>query len=182
MSKTVIRKGTFETNSSSVHSICISKKPVGDVKGKKISFYLGEYGWEYESVDVADYLYTAIMSKSNPDSDELLNKLKSILDKYEIDYTFQPEEKASRWWGIDHSEETIDFVNAVLDNEDLLLRCLFNDDSVVYTGNDNHDARYDTCHQANKDISHFNPEKNKWESKPNPYHDENNFDYFIKGN
>lgn len=36
MSKTVIRNGMFETNSSSVHSICISKKPVGNVKGKKI--------------------------------------------------------------------------------------------------------------------------------------------------
>ncbi len=180
MSKTAIRKGTFETNSSSVHSICISKKPVGAVKGKKISFYLGDYGWENESVDVADYLYTAIMCQSN--SEELLDKLKSILDKYEINYTFQPIERAFRWWGIDHSGETIDFVNAVLEDEDLLLRCLFNDDSVVYTGNDNDDARYDTCYQAIENKSCFNHEKNEWESKSNPYHDENNFDYFIKGN
>ena len=36
MSKTVIRNGMFETNSSSVHSICISKKPVENVKGKSI--------------------------------------------------------------------------------------------------------------------------------------------------
>lgn len=115
-------------------------------------------------------------------SEELLDKLKSILDKYEIDYTFQPIEKASRWWGIDHSGETIDFVNAVLEDEDLLLRCLFNDDSVVYTGNDNNDARYDTCYQAIENKSCFNHEKNIWESKPNPYHDGNNFDYFIKGN
>lgn len=68
----------FETNSSSVHSICISKKPVGDVKGKKISFYLGEYGWENSTVDTPDYLYTAIMCQNN--SEELLDKLKSILD------------------------------------------------------------------------------------------------------
>lgn len=166
----------FETNSSSVHSICISKKPVGNVKGKKIVFYLGEYGWENSADNTADYLYTAIMCRYN--SEELLDKLKSILDKYEIDYTFQPEDKASRWWGIDHSEDTIDFVNAVLEDEDLLLRCLFNDDSVVYTGNDNCGSNdcLDTC---------FIGDKYYWGDdgeELNPYHDENNFDYFIKGN
>lgn len=180
MSKTVIRKGTFETNSSSVHSICISKKSVGDVKGKKISFYLGEYGWENESVDVADYLYTAIMSRS--DSDKFLDRLKVVLDKYNIEYTFQPIEKASRWWGIDHSYETTDFLNAVFKDEDLLLRCLFNDDSVVFTGNDNQDARYDTCDQAEAHIGYFDSEYNKWASKPNPYHKEDEYDYFYKGN
>lgn len=157
MSKTVIRNGMFETNSSSVHSICISKKPVENVKGKKIAFYLGEYGWEYETVGTIDYLYTAIMCQNN--SEELLDKLKSILDKYEIDYTFQPTERAIGWWGIDHSGETIDFVNAVLEDEDLLLRCLFNDESVVYTGNDN--CR-DDCDY--------------------PHRDETKFDYFMKGN
>lgn len=180
MSKTAIRKGTFETNSSSVHSICISKKPVGNVKGKKISFYIGDYGWENESVDVGDYLYTAIMCKSN--SEELLNKLKSILDKHEINYTFQPIERAFRYWGIDHSGETIDFVNAVLEDEDLLLRCLFNDDSVVYTGNDNDDARYDTCYQAEVNIEYFDKKCDKWVSKPNPHHKEDEYDYFIKRN
>lgn len=176
MSKTVIRNGMFETNSSSVHSICISKKPVGDVKGKKIAFYLGEYGWDNSTVDTPDYLYTAIMCQYN--SEELLDKLKSILDKHEIDYTFQPDEKASRWWGIDHSGETIDFVKAVLEDEDLLLRCLFNDDSVVYTGNDNYGSNdyLDTC---------FVGDEYYWGNdgkEPNPYHDEDKFDYFIKGN
>lgn len=180
MSKTVIRKGTFETNSSSVHSICISKKPVGDVKGKKISFYLGEYGWENNTDNTADYLYTAIMCQNN--SEELLNKLKSILDKYEIDYTFQPIEKASRWWGIDHSYETIDFLNAVFEDEDLLLRCLFSGDSVVYTGNDNQDARYDACDQAESNIVYFDKKCDEWVSKPNPYHKEDEYDYFYKGN
>ncbi len=150
------------------------------LRGKKIAFYLGEYGWEHETVDTSDYLYTAIMCQNN--SEELLDKLKSILDKHEIDYTFQPIEKASRWWGIDHSEETIDFVNAVLEDEDLLLRCLFSDDSVVYTGNDNQDARYDTCDQAEVNIEYYDKKCDKWVSKPNPYHKEDEYDYFIKGN
>ena len=175
MSKTVIRNGMFETNSSSVHSICISKKPVGNVKGKKIAFYLGEYGWENSTVDTPDYLYTAIMCQNN--SEELLDKLKSILDKYEIDYTFQPEDKA-KWYGIDHGCETDEFVNAVLDNEDLLLRYLFDNESVIYTGNDNCGSKdyLDTC---------FIGDEYYWGDggeKPNPYHDSENFDYFVKGN
>lgn len=115
MSKIVVHNGVFETNSSSVHSICISKAPVNP-KGQTIGFYLGEFGWENETYRASNYLYTAIMCQYN--SEELLDKLKSILDKYEIDYTFQPIEKASRWWGIDHSGETIDFVNAVLEDEE----------------------------------------------------------------
>ena len=39
MSKIAIRNGMFETNSSSVHSICISKKPVDNVRGRKLNFY-----------------------------------------------------------------------------------------------------------------------------------------------
>lgn len=175
MSKMVIRNGMFETNSSSVHSICISKKPVENVKGKKIAFYLGEYGWEHETVDTPDYLYTAIMCQYN--FEELLDKLKSILDKYEINYTFQPEDKA-KWYGIDHGYETNEFVNTVLDNEDLLLRCLFDNESVVYTGNDNCGSKdyLDTC---------FIGDEYYWGDggeKPNPYHDSENFDYFVKGN
>ncbi len=54
-----IRKGTFETNSSSTHSICISKEPVTKYP-KSIHFYLGRYGWEQDTVvDTASYLYNS---------------------------------------------------------------------------------------------------------------------------
>lgn len=91
---------------------------------------------------------------------------------------YDSEYKASRWWGIDHSGETIDFINAVLEDEDLLLRCLFSDDSVVYTGNDNCDSEdyLDTCFIGNE---YYWGDGGK---KLNPYHDSENFDYFIKGN
>lgn len=48
-----IRKGVFETNSSSTHSICISKEKVNakDVAGKKVHFGLGDYGWEFTCVN-----------------------------------------------------------------------------------------------------------------------------------
>ena len=80
-----VRRNVFETNSSSTHSICISKAPV--TAGKYIHFRIGEYGWENDCVNIADYLYTAILEQY--DVDELLKKLKDILDSYSIEYEFE---------------------------------------------------------------------------------------------
>jgi hypothetical protein len=40
-----IRKGVFETNSSSTHSICIAKDD-GLTIPKSLHFDFGEFGWE----------------------------------------------------------------------------------------------------------------------------------------
>jgi hypothetical protein len=80
-----VRKGVFETNSSSTHSIAISKKPV--VIGKSIHFRIGEFGWEEKCVDTADYLYTAILEQD--DRDSLLDRLKEMLDNHSIQYKFE---------------------------------------------------------------------------------------------
>ena len=84
--KVVIRKNTFETNSSSVHTICIAKEPVNNFQGSKIFFELDDFGWEFASVNKADYLYTAIMTSCK--TEEYLDKLKAILDKNNITYGF----------------------------------------------------------------------------------------------
>lgn len=84
--KRQIRNSVFETNSSSVHSISISKQPIGNIP-KFVNFNIGEYGWENGTADTADYLYTAIIIQDNPEA--LLNRLKEILDKYEIEYCFK---------------------------------------------------------------------------------------------
>lgn len=172
-----IRQNVFETNSSSTHSICISKKPVS-ADGHFIRFHIGEYGWELDCVGTADYLYTAILCME--DSENLLRKLKVILDRHQITYEFEePNYSDSGWLNngyIDHSYETRDFIDGVLNNEDMLMRCLFGD-SCVYTGNDN-DAEPDSmCYAA---------EPMTWDSSyhsiPNPNHDSENYDYFFKGN
>lgn len=183
--KVVVRKNVFETNSSSVHSICISRDSVStaDLKGKRIEFYLDDFGWAFEEANKANYLYTAIMV--NDKSEEYLNKLKSILDKYGVGYSFEPP----KYWdedkkyidngSIDHSYETGEFLEAVFENEDLLLRYLFNDKSAVFTGNDNSDGfwRYKGAYQGfDKALDDDN------NTVDNPYHDEEKFDYFIKGN
>ncbi|MBO5435302.1 hypothetical protein J6A31_05755 [bacterium] len=182
-----IRKGVFETNSSSTHSICISKTPVEINTNRIVAFYLKDYGWsEDEEYDVHNYLYTAIMTFD--DRDELLAKLKSILDKNGIKYTMQEPKfhcfsndgKTYSYLdngGIDHSDGTRAFIDTVLNDENLFMRMLFGD-SVVYTGNDNEDV--DLARKDVADATYWS-----YEAKaviPNPHHDEENYDYFYKGN
>lgn len=179
MSKISIRNGVFETNSSSVHSICISKAPVSP-NNKTIGFYLNEYGWENESYNAADYLYTAMVLSDEYRDTNCIEHLKNVLDKYGVHYTMENPDSDSYYY-IDHFCEVYDFVDSVMADETLLLRTVFGD-SVVYTGNDNEDARYDTCCQADEYISSWDCDNDKWVSKPNPYHNEDEYDYFKKGN
>jgi hypothetical protein len=177
-----IRSNVFETNSSSTHSIAISKKPV--VIGKYIYFDIGEYGWENDVADTANYLYTAILAQDN--RDDLLDKLKKILDKYSIKYEFkEPLWRQSsigddvwlEYGYIDHSYELIAFLNAILSNEDLLMRYLFGN-SCVYTGNDNQDPDPSGCDIAKEE--YYDWDSNKMIK--NPYHDSKNYDYYYKTN
>jgi hypothetical protein len=177
-----IRRNVFETNSSSTHSICISKKPV--TIGKCIHFYIGEYGWGNDCVDTASYLYTAILEQDS--CDELLDKLKRILDKYSIEYNFDEpiyhtssdgEYKWLEYGYIDHSDELQEFLSIILSNEDMLMRYLFGD-SCVYTGNDNQDDDPSGCNIAEDTYYDWDKEA----MVDNPYHDPENYDYFFKGN
>lgn len=183
--KRQIRSSVFETNSSSTHSIAISKAPV--VVGKYISFGIGEFGWENSIADTADYLYTAILEQDN--SFELLNKLREILDKHSIKYKFAKPIYEKSYNGkyeylaygyIDHSYELGDFINAVLNDEDMLLRYLFGN-SFVYTGNDNQDDRPDGCNIAEKYV-YVEDDNGDYVEQLNKYHDEENYEYFYKGN
>jgi hypothetical protein len=145
--KIQIRKGCFETNSSSTHAICISRDNVNiDDLPKHITFTHGEFGWEAEVYDgtweKASYLYQAICDCCYDNENELrekLEQLERLLATYGIECDFEPERK--NVWGsgyIDHGYETIDFVDAVLKDPDKLMRYLFND-SIIITGNDNDD-------------------------------------------
>jgi hypothetical protein len=182
--KKQIRISVFETNSSSTHSICISKKPVNINTERVIGFKIGDYGWENDCVDIKDYLYTAIMSFN--DRDELLKKMTDILDKNNIKYYLgKAEIHKSEYNGytyldngyIDHYDDTREFVDTALNDEAMLVRLLFGD-SCVYTGNDNQDDVPDGCGVA----KHTYYDYNSNEDIINPYHDSENYDYFYKGN
>ena len=177
------RRNVFETNSSSTHSIAISKAPVS-VNGRHIHFYIGEFGWENDCVDTADYLYTAILEQDN--HKELLDELKEILDRHSIEYEFEDpvwhessigNDVWLEYGYIDHSYELGEFLSIILSNEDLLMRYLFGN-SCVYTGNDNQDDDPSGCNIADEEYYDWD----KREMVVNPYHDPVNYDYFFKGN
>ena len=75
-----IRTSVFETNSSSTHSIAISKKPV--TIGKYIYFGIGEFGWENDCVNTADYLYTA--NRLNPITENTISNARLVEDDEEL--------------------------------------------------------------------------------------------------
>lgn len=187
-----IRSNVFETNSSSTHSICIPKKTSSTVNF--VNFTVGYYGWENDTVyDTASYLYTAILHGYNYDKAmEKLDKLTDILNRHNITYKFEkPKWEYDKYNGtrylrwdfgyIDHVYETRELVEALLDDEDVLLRYL--SAGVVYTGNDNQECHPDGCNVADEYMWVYEDDDD-WNGKevPNPYHDEENFDYFYKGN
>ena len=82
-----VRKGVFETNSSSTHSIAI---PRDCGATNYVSFCDGEFGWGFSQVDPADYFYTAIheTSYTMDELEEKLGRLSDILRYYDIEYHF----------------------------------------------------------------------------------------------
>lgn len=156
--KQQIRKGLFETNSSSIHSLVIGNNGE-DIYANlptEIYFGAGEFGWENEvytdTETKACYLYTAIVLNSLVD--ELVPKIKNILDKWNIKYMFKETVKEEDYKGeffytfkdtkrydyyIDHVYDAKDFCIQVCNDESLLMNFLFSNESFVETGNDNQD-------------------------------------------
>lgn len=182
-----IRQGVFETNSSSTHSICIPKKC--DKIINHVDFRIGEYGWENDEADPASYLYTGTLYAYEKDkAQEIINKIANILSTNGISFTFEKP----KWntWGeyqylengyVDHGEQLIPFIQAVVNDEDTLLRYLSK--GIVYTGNDNESEL--KCYAAYEYLSDsYIDADGRWHDKeiPNPYHDSENYDYFFKGN
>lgn len=177
-----IRKGVFETNSSSTHSICISKEPVKNLP-TSVCFTVGEYGWEEDTVDdTASYLWTAILDGPPLLVEPRKERLAAALDRLGVKYYFEypPKNKEYGYYEygyIDHAYECADLVEALLSNDDLLARYLFGD-SVIYTGNDNCNEPGDLCYSAEEDIWDEYTE----EDIPNPNYHPDKYTYFFKGN
>lgn len=189
-----IRNNVFETNSSSTHSIAIPKN-CSEINN--ISFYIGEFGWEWGEADPADYFYTAIYATSNTASEvaEKLEKLTDILDAHDIKYHFG-EAKTHIWNSdngidyisldngyIDHGGELRAFVDELLNDGDKLIRFL--SAGLVFTGNDNCDIEQRGF--VERDTKYF--EDYDWRTKitseiENSYYMENhnNYEWYWKGN
>lgn len=151
-----IRKGVFETNSSSMHSVCISKNNNYEFPSY-VYFTLGEFGWEsctYWGYDkLASYLYTAIVDyygyKNLDEIEDYKNYIYETLGKYNVDCEFEDivwRGDDYKWLDngyIDHVGELCDFLNDIRKSERKLIRFLFSPDSFILSGNDNSDYYFD---------------------------------------
>lgn len=147
-----IRTGIFETNSSSVHCICISNDGDNILTGNVLRCETNEFGWEYgmysDVYNKADYLLTMIYCSEH--SDEYLEKLRSVLLKHGIELA----EKETSYYYIDHCYEWGNTLEELLNNEKLLMDFLFNPKSYIETTNDNDDSvdeLYEHAEQAERD-------------------------------
>ena len=185
-----IRYNTFETNSSSTHSLAVPKKVAhlpSDVR-----FHFGDFGWQLEDcIDPADYLYTGIVTGGSEIRNKYLPKLKEVMERNNINAKYADYELSeykcgdetayyvdSRYGYVDHSYELMYFLEWLFEDDDRVLR--FISDGLVFTGNDN-DEESSFFINRNKKVLY------NWElgeNCTNPYYMENcgDYDWFYKGN
>lgn len=149
-----IRYGLWETNSSSTHTLSIYRKhdniPETITIDKNATF-----GWEWgvhSDVDSkASYLYLMYVGcskESNYDISKSDTKewkfIEAILRGAGVKNIEYIESNDTYGGYIDHGNELSDLYNKMLQQPDLILGFLFNDKSIISTGNDNSDDDYGT--------------------------------------
>lgn len=151
-----VRNSVFETNSSSVHAICVTQNDV-NLYDPVVFFDIGDFGWEMNVLNNMDerasYFYTAACELFEYNiADELRDRLEPLgvhcvfvnFPEFE-EYEYNGEKHYYLKDGsIDHVDECKEFVDYLWNDTDALVRFLCNDESFVVTGNDN-------CYQEDKD-------------------------------
>lgn len=139
-----IRRNTFETNSSSTHSVTIcscggSFSPI-DYTGKVLIIEPGEFGWEERSyvglAHKASYAYTYA---ANYGTEENLNELREVLLEYTNAEEVIFQKYKDDWYPtgyIDHQSD--DVAAEIFETRNDLKHFLFNECSSFTTDNDNH--------------------------------------------
>ena len=130
-----VRKGIFETNSSSVHVLVIPKDTDISIPSR---VYLegGEYGWQHEKVfDTINYMYQACLDAGE---EEVSRFILYLMDKgIDVDYHGYDQKKFINDGFIDHGYEIP--LEHLFKSKRLLDRFLFGTGSYVQLGNDNSD-------------------------------------------
>lgn len=136
-----IRRGMFETNSSSTHTIIVTDRKTEP--GNFVDFRIGEFGWEFKKLatinEKASYLYTMACECLGRD---VYQDFYETLVKYGVECSCSEpaifDERGYLDNGyVDHCDQGKDFVKAMLSHEHALIKYLFSDESFVVTGNDN---------------------------------------------
>lgn len=185
-----VRYNTFETNSSSTHSLAVPKK-VEHIPSD-VRFHFGDFGWQLEDcIDPADYLYTAIVTGDSEIRNKYVPMLKDIMERNNIKAKYADYELSeSRWddkvyyyvdsnYGhVDHSYELVSFLEWLFEDDNRVLR--FISDGLVFTGNDNDDESSFFINRNKKVLYDWTTGKDR----SNPYYMKNcdDYDWFYKGN
>lgn len=140
-----VRQGAFETNSSSMHSICVDLSASYPLP-PSITFRYGEFGWGFEyfsnSESKLSYVFTAL-NQLMRDTD--IKQIEQWFAEDKISYVFaEPEDdeysKGGKNLGyVDHVRELIPTLDALMASKERLYRFLFSPLSFIQTGNDNAD-------------------------------------------
>lgn len=162
-----IRNGVFETNSSSIHTICIPKKRYVDYLPDKLTFGIERFGWGpslHAYPSNLNYLNVFLnflkTNKWYPSSTEKYTRYKGAVDKFladnEIEGEFidQPENYNERGY-IDHESECDEIFDKIFADPEIMENFLLSPGNFIICINDNEDL-YDF-------LSDFLPtEKNFW--------------------
>jgi len=138
-----IRKGVFETNSSSTHSIALGLEMLLDTikpnADNNIIFLTGgEFGWEWAKYNDAltKANYCAVDQKDNPDR---LNMLKEVIREQtgceRVIIDISNEYKDSNFSYVDH--QSAGTSGGYFISKDKLRDFIFNKNSYLFIGNDN---------------------------------------------
>jgi hypothetical protein len=140
-----IRQGIFETNSSSSHSISISK----DTDGVLGTLFVdddgivhldgGEFGWEEETYygSLIKANYCAIDTEHSPEYRKMLVKvICEHTGAKDVAFDFSPDWDHENYSYIDHQSQGTS--HEAFADEETLKMFIFNRNSYLHTDNDNH--------------------------------------------
>lgn len=152
-----IRRGTFETNSSSTHSICVTRSDEKCEIPERLEINISdfEFGWEYEDYGTTEekfaYLVMGIISGYEDNFLKVSQKLEKLIKiigqwvKCVKIYGLNVECYDGKMYYetdgyVDHANEMYELIDALLNDEEMLKRYLFSYESFILTGNDNTDG------------------------------------------
>lgn len=152
MNHTKVRRGVFETNSSSTHSISIASgaETIDKLHVEEdgvCRIHSGEFGWEVETYsDAATKASYAMVWAKQYSSEENLRLLKKVIQEHTgakdvvfADYVGEDQDLATGDYDpgyIDHQSQ--DVAAEAFQSEEKLRAFIFNPRSTLHTDNDNH--------------------------------------------
>jgi len=145
----LIRKGTFETNSSSCHSVSVSTQ--GTYEGltpddeNQIVIYPADFGWEQDThndtLTKMSYLWIYIKEWSGDSQESFMEMYQKVICEHTgaTEVVMTPCScKYSPFGSIDHQSVEGGALNYMFKDEQTLKNFLFLSDSYIETDNDNH--------------------------------------------